>query len=89
MRGSGATAAYLAGLPLDEVAWRGQWQARRTLEHYLQEVAAVRLLNVVPPDVREAVGVLSALLAPALLTFAGVVPTAGLARTSSPAASLG
>ena len=39
LRGSGATWLYQVTEDVERIQWRGRWQQRRTLEHYLQEVA--------------------------------------------------
>ena len=40
LRGSGATFLYLETEDLPLVAWRGRWSKTKTVEFYLQEVAA-------------------------------------------------
>eukprot|EP00434_Breviolum_minutum_P022762 symbB.v1.2.020081.t1/scaffold1588.1/size110444/1 len=40
LRGSGATQFYLATESIPLICWRGRWARSKTLEHYLQEVAA-------------------------------------------------
>ncbi|CAE7560174.1 SUF4 [Symbiodinium sp. CCMP2592] len=44
LRGSGATWLYQRTEEVDKIMWRGRWQQRRTLEHYLQDVAGQLLL---------------------------------------------
>ncbi|CAE7454060.1 SUF4 [Symbiodinium sp. CCMP2592] len=44
LRGSGATWLYQMTEDVGRIQWRGRWQQRRTLEHYLQEVAGQLLL---------------------------------------------
>ena len=53
LRGSGATQAYLLTENIPLIAWRGRWQRTRTLEHYLQEVAAQLLLAELTEESRE------------------------------------
>ena len=38
---------------VQKFGWRGRWRQMRTLEYYLQEVAAQSLLPSLPPEVRE------------------------------------
>ena len=45
LRGSGATHLYQQTENLQMIAWRGRWAKLRTLEHYLQEVAAQMMLS--------------------------------------------
>ncbi|CAE7218749.1 Senp8 [Symbiodinium microadriaticum] len=45
LRGSGATFFYQATENVQWLAWRGRWARVRTLEYYLQEVAAQLLLT--------------------------------------------
>ena len=45
LRGSGASWFFHITEDLDRVLWRGRWQARRTLEHYLQDVMGQVLLS--------------------------------------------
>ena len=71
LRGSGATHAYLSGVPVSEVAWRGRWRAAQTLEFYLQEVAALQLLNGQPASTRERVRLASASFEWVLAAFLG------------------
>lgn len=49
LRGSGATQLYLQSEDLQKVAWRGRWARLRTVEHYVQEVAAQLFLHQLPP----------------------------------------
>ena len=48
LRGSGATQLYLESEDLQKVAWRGRWARMRTVEHYVQEVAAQLFLHQLP-----------------------------------------
>ena len=45
LRGSGATHLYLTSEDLAKVQWRGRWSQIRTVEHYVQEVAAQTLVS--------------------------------------------
>ena len=49
LRGSGATYLYSATEDINWVAWRGRWSRIRTLEYYLQEVAAYLLVHQLHP----------------------------------------
>ena len=55
LRGGGATWLYETTRSLELVRWRGRWAAIKTLEVYLQEVAANALLAACPPQVRQRV----------------------------------
>ena len=49
LRGSGATFLYTLTENVQWIAWRGRWARTRTLEFYLQEVAAQLLLHQLSP----------------------------------------
>ena len=66
-RGGGATHCYLTGMSLSDIAWTSRWASQRTLEIYIQEVAALlslaaltgssrerilRLVNALPQSIR-------------------------------------
>eukprot|EP00438_Fugacium_kawagutii_P032677 Skav232234 [mRNA] locus=scaffold4367:134627:147445:- [translate_table: standard] len=48
LRGSGATMLYLQTEDIPMICWRGRWARLRTLEFYLQEVAAQVMMNSLP-----------------------------------------
>ena len=52
LRGSGAMHFYLCTENIPLLSWRGRWARTRTLEHYLQEVAAQTLLADLPRSSR-------------------------------------
>ena len=52
LRAGGATWLFESTRDLELVRWRGRWSSMRTLEIYIQEVSADRLLVEVSPDVR-------------------------------------
>ena len=53
LRGSGATYLYAMNENVSWIAWRGRWARTRTLEFYLQEVAAQLMLHQLDPVSRE------------------------------------
>ena len=55
LRGSGATFLYTMCEDVQWIAWRGRWARTRTLEFYLQEVAAQLLLHQLSPTSRAAI----------------------------------
>ena len=59
LRGSGATFLYLETEDLPLVAWRGRWSKSKTVEFYLQEVAAQLLLHRLPSWARERIRTLA------------------------------
>lgn len=59
LRGSGATFLYSASEDINWVAWRGRWCRTRTLEFYLQEVAAQVMVHSLHPFARVRIEVLS------------------------------
>ena len=50
LRGSGATFLYVSSEDVTWVAWRGRWSRSKTLEFYLQEVAAQVLIHHLDPS---------------------------------------
>ena len=50
LRGGGAVAAYRASVPISEIQWRMRIRNQVTLEAYIQEVAAVSLLNLLTAE---------------------------------------
>eukprot|EP00438_Fugacium_kawagutii_P034033 Skav222219 [mRNA] locus=scaffold552:275929:282761:+ [translate_table: standard] len=59
LRGSGATFLYSASEDINWVAWRGRWSKVRTLEYYLQEVAAYVMIHNLHPIAKARIEVLS------------------------------
>lgn len=57
LRGSGATYLYALSEDIAWIAWRGRWARTKTLEFYLQEVAAQLLLHQLDPVARETIRV--------------------------------
>ena len=55
LRGSGATHLYALSEDVAWIAWRGRWARTRTLEFYLQEVAAQLLLHQLSPVSRQTI----------------------------------
>ena len=66
LRGSGATHMYLECEDLSRVQWRGRWSQLRTVEHYVQEVAAQTMLSRLPSFARHRIATFNA-AAPDLL----------------------
>lgn len=60
LRGSGASWLCRHTEDVERVLWRGRWQSRRTLEHYLQDVMGQVLLSDLPQDKRDLVAAFSA-----------------------------
>ena len=59
LRGSGATHLYLATEDVQLIAWRGRWTKLKTVEFYLQEVAAQLILQSLPSLARSRIAFLS------------------------------
>ena len=55
LRGSGASWLYHTTEDISRILWRGRWQSRRTLEHYLQDVMGQVLLTELTQDRRDAI----------------------------------
>ncbi|CAE7254584.1 unnamed protein product, partial [Symbiodinium pilosum] len=68
LRGSGATFLYLETEDISLVAWRGRWSKIKTVEFYLQEVAAQLLLQQLPPAARARIAELRRFAGPLLLS---------------------
>ena len=69
LRGSGATALYLESEDLSLIQWRGRWAQLKTVEHYIQEVAAQSLLAQMPPEDRAVVKLFADAAGPLLHSF--------------------
>eukprot|EP00438_Fugacium_kawagutii_P004250 Skav217520 [mRNA] locus=scaffold647:242806:246940:- [translate_table: standard] len=50
LRGSGASWMFHYTEDINRILWRGRWQSKRTLEHYLQDVMGQVLLSDLPRD---------------------------------------
>ena len=73
LRGSGATFLYLETEDLPFVAWRGRWAKVKTVEFYLQEVAAQLLLQRLSQQSRRRIETLSRYARALLLFYAANV----------------
>jgi len=69
LRGSGATHMYLECEDLSRVQWRGRWSQLRTVEHYVQEVAAQTMLSRLPSFARHRIATFNAAAPDLLLDF--------------------
>lgn len=69
LRGGGAVAAYRSSVPISEIQWRMRIRNQVTLEAYIQEVAAVSLLNQLSSDSLKRIRISSQLAA--FLVYAG------------------
>ena len=67
LRGGGATFMYLETEDINLIAWRGRWSKVRTIELYLQEVAAQLLLQQLPDWSRSRIALLRRFARPLLL----------------------
>ena len=52
LRGGGAVSAYHRGVPIQDIQWKLRLKHMATLEHYLQEVAALGALNQASDDAK-------------------------------------
>jgi len=62
LRAGGTTALFECTGDLALTRWRGRWDAWRSMEHYIQELAAATAFSSMSPSVRARVARLSALL---------------------------
>lgn len=69
LRGSGATYLYLQHEDLSLVQWRGRWAQIKTVEHYIQEVAAQSMIARLPQASRGIVKIFSEAAAALLHQF--------------------
>ena len=69
LRGSGATWLYQRTEEVEKIMWRGRWQQKRTLEHYLQDVAGQLLLVDLAESHRHQIQQLANLAACFLVSF--------------------
>ena len=63
MRGGSAVCAYRAGTPIADLLWNMRLRQQSTLESYLQETAALGVLQDLPTTVRNRIGNLASLFA--------------------------
>ena len=66
LRGSGATFMYTQVEDVSWIAWRGRWSRLRTLEYYLQEVAASVLVHSLHPWAKSKIEKLGAACLPVI-----------------------
>lgn len=58
LRGGGATQMYLETEDVPRIAWRGRWTRQRTLEYYVQEVAAQLFMHQLSRHARDKISFL-------------------------------
>ena len=76
LRGGGAIHYYTDDVPIADLQWRMRLRSAMTLEHYLQETAAVTTLMNLPAEAQETIKCLASLFEPTLsLLAAGVLPS--------------
>ncbi|CAE8722794.1 unnamed protein product, partial [Polarella glacialis] len=61
LRGGGAVSAYRAGMPITDILWKMRLRHLKTLENYLQEVAAASILPLLPPESRTLISAAAAM----------------------------
>ena len=76
LRGSGASWLFHHTEDVERVLWRGRWQSRRTLEHYLQDVMGQVLLSELIQEKRDRVFVLAEASSSLLVHAIGKSPQA-------------
>jgi len=59
LRAGGATHLYIAGVPIDRLRFMGRWRVLSSLEHYVQEAAAVMCLQKLPQGARNIAALVS------------------------------
>ena len=59
LRGSGASWLYHRTEDIPSILWRGRWQSRKSLEHYLQDVMGQMLLADVTQEKQDLVRLLA------------------------------
>ena len=69
LRGSGATALCLESEDISLIQWRRRWAQLKTVEHYIQEVAAQSLLAQMSPEDRAVVKLFADAAGPLLHSF--------------------
>ena len=62
LRGSGATHEYLQTSDIAQIQWKGRWSRLRTLEYYIQEVAAQLFMFELPVETRHRITMLESQL---------------------------
>ena len=74
LRGSGASWLYHVTEDVGKVLWRGRWQSRKTLEHYLQDIQGQVLLSDLVKDKRQLVFTLASAASGLLLKASKATP---------------
>ncbi len=59
LRAGGATFLYVGGISVNRLRLVGRWRVVSSLEHYVQEAAAVQLLQRLPPSARNTAALVS------------------------------
>lgn len=62
LRGSGATHEYMESSNIAEIQWKGRWSRLRTLEYYIQEVAAQLFIFSLSSETRQRISCLGSQL---------------------------
>ena len=76
LRGSGASWLFHHTEDVQRVLWRGRWQSRKTLEHYLQDVMGQVLLSDLIQEKRDLVFALAEASSSLLVHAIGDTPQA-------------
>ena len=60
LRAGGATHLFTTTQNMEIVRWKGRWQSLRTVEHYVQEINCIAVLQDMPPASRDRLGAFGA-----------------------------
>ena len=66
LRAGGATHLFMTTQDMEAVRWKGRWQSLRTVEHYVQEIHCISVLQNMSPTLRDRLAAFAAAAAGSL-----------------------
>ena len=85
LRAGGATHLFMTTQDMEPVRWKGRWQSLRTVEHYVQEIHCISVLQNMSPTLRDRLAAFAAAAAGSLRgTAASLVARAAAGEALEP-----
>ena len=85
LRAGGATHLFMTTQDMEAVRWKGRWQSLRTVEHYVQEIHCISVLQNMSPTLRDRLAAFAAAAAGSLRgTAASLVARAAAGEALEP-----